>query len=258
MILGLGTGTILVISIAIALTVAIAAFVLAPRLFEPRVVFDKTPDVPAPFGYRMAWIAVRSTDRPRIAEVLHLTPIDTANWSTGIGTIYDTQLSQGRVYMTPSIEGWTFVVGLALPQPLGRAFADKCTPMMLDLAGAFPEAHYFLSYAPLDFYAWVRVAEGKLTRAFAVGDEGIIWNKGRPTREEKTLRMRFAEVRTGKAKRAEEPLAVYPSEAQVMALAGAWGLDPTDLPDEPSPDGVTGYVCAAPQHWMAERLRRSA
>ena len=48
---------ILVISIAVVITVAIAALVLAPRMFEPRLVYDSTPDMPSPFGYRMAWIA---------------------------------------------------------------------------------------------------------------------------------------------------------------------------------------------------------
>lgn len=250
---------ILVISIAVVITVAIAALVLAPRMFEPRLVYDSTPDMPSPFGYRMAWIAVRSTDAARIAEVLHLEALDTANWSTGIGTIYDPQFSRGRVYLTPPLDGWTFVVGLALPQPLGRAFADKCTPMMLDLAGNFPEAQYFLCYTPLDFYGWVRVIDGKLVRAFAIGDEGMIWNKGRPTREEKALGLRFAEVRSGgKGRKGEsQPIVpLHPSEEQMMALAAEWSLDPTSISLGFGPSKL-GYICAAPQRWTPERLRRT-
>ncbi len=249
---------ILIISVAIVVTVAIAAFVLAPRLFEPRLVFDNTPDQPAAFGYRMAWLAIQSNDPARIAEVLHLEPVDKANWRTGVGTIYDERLSQGRVYLTPAIGEWTFVVGLALPQPLGRNFADKCTPMMLDLAANFPEAQYFLCYAPLDFFAWVRVNDGKLTRAFAIGDEGMIWNKGKPTREEKALGLRFSEVRTGRARKgdAESIMPLHPSEEQLIALAEAWSLDPTAIGETPVSSRL-GYICAAPVQWKAERLRRT-
>lgn len=220
--------------------------------------FDATPDVPAPFGYRMAWLAVHSRDAARIADVLHLEAIDTANWRTGVGTIYDERLSQGRVYLTPPIGEWTFVIGLALPQPLGRNFADKCTPIMLDLAANFPEAQYFLCYAPLDFFGWVRVSEGKLTRAFAIGDEGIIWNKGRPTREEKSLGLRFAEIRSPKGRRgaAESIMPLHPSEEQLIALAAEWSIDPTSIGSNAPSKGL-GYICAAPIRWKPERLRRT-
>ena len=249
---------ILIISVAIVITVAIAAFVLAPRLFEPRLVYDNTPDVPAPFGYRMAWLAVQSTDAARIAEVLHLEAVDAANWRTGIGTMYDERLAQGRVYLSPPIGEWTFVVGLALPQPLGRGFSDKCTPMMLDLAANFPEAQYFLCYAPLDYFAWVRVVDGKLTRAFAIGDEGVIWNKGKPTREEKSLGLRFAEIRSPRSRRGEaEPiLPITPTEEQLVDLASAWSLDPTGIGECKKSPGL-GYICAAPVRWKPERLRRT-
>ena len=79
------------------------------------------------------------------------------------------------------MRGWTFVVGLPLPHPVGRGFVDKCTPMLVDLGGRFEEVQYFFSYPPIDYYAWARVKDGRLVRAFAVSDEGIVWNKGRAT-----------------------------------------------------------------------------
>lgn len=249
---------ILTIAVSVIATIAIAAFVLAPRLFEPRVVFDDTPDPPAAFGYRMAWLAIRTSDASRVAEVLGLDAIEVANWRTGIGSVYDERLSQSRVYLTPPVNGWIFVVGLSLPQPLSRGFVDKCTPMLLDLAGAFPEAQYYLCYTPMDFYAWARVAEGKLVRAFAIGDEGIIWNKGKATKEERGIGLKFAEVRGVKARKADvgPPMPVYPTEAHIMHLASCWSLDPTSLQATKADDGI-GYICAAPPSWKAERLRRT-
>ena len=249
---------IFTIGVFIVLTIATAAFVLAPRLFEPRLVFDTKPDPPAAFGYRMTWIAVRSTDTARVAEVLEIEAIETSNWRTGIGTIYDERLGRGRVYLTPPVNGWTFVVGLSLPQPLGRGFADKCTPMLLDLAGNFREAQYFVCHPGLDFFAWARMSEGKLARAFAIGDEGIIWNKGRPTKEERGLGLKFGEVRGVKGRKGDlgPPMQVYPTEAQIMHLASCWSLDPTSLEGTKAGPGL-GYVCATPQRWRPERLRRT-
>lgn len=251
---------ILTIGIAIVVTVSIAAFVLAPRMFEPRVVFDRTPDPPAAFGYRMAWLAIRTTDQSRVAEILHLEALETSNWRTGIGSMYDEKLSQGRVYLTPPVNGWTFVVGLALPQPLSRGFVDKCTPVLLDLAGAFPEAQYFLCYPPIEFFAWARVAEGKLVRAFAIGDEGMIWNKGKATKEERGIGLKFAEVRGVKSRKSDvgPPMPVYPTEAHVMHLASCWSLDPTSLEATKAGDGGLGYICATPLSWKPTRLRRTA
>ena len=49
-------------------TIAIAALVLMPRLREERIVFDVAPDRPVPFGYKMAWLALRTRDTQRVVE----------------------------------------------------------------------------------------------------------------------------------------------------------------------------------------------
>ena len=251
----------LTIGVCIVVTIAIAAFVLAPRLFEPRIVYDRTPDPPAAFGYHMAWLAIRTTDMARVAEVLELEPLEASNWRTGIGAIYDERLSQGRVYLTPPVNGWTFVVGMALPQPLGRAFADKCTPVLLDLAGNFPEAQYFMCYPPIEFFAWARVTQGKLVRAFAIGDEGVIWNKGKPTKEERGIGLKVADVRGIRTRKSDigPPMQVYPTDKQMMYLASCWSLDPTSLEGKKADtDAGLGYICATPMRWRPERMRRTA
>lgn len=256
------------IGVLIVLTIALAAFVLAPRLVDEHIVFGKTPDPPAAFGYRMAWLAIKTTDCARVADVLHLSVEQTANWSTGIGTVYDERLGQAHIYMTPPVNGWIFVVGLALPQPLGGGFLDKCTPMLLDLAGAFPEAQYYLSCPSMDFYAWSRVAGGKLVRAFAIGDEGVIWNKGKASKEEKALGLRLTEVKGVRSRKGDvgAPMPVYPTEAHVMHLAGCWSLDPTTLtatkaavgkPGSESETPELGYICLPPAKWRPERQRRT-
>ena len=248
----------LTICVLIVATVAIAAFMLAPRLAEGRVLFDETPDRPTPFGYRMAWLAIRTRDTAKVADVMGLQMLQRANWRTGVGTVYDQRLGETHIYISPPVNGWTFVIGLSLPQPLGRGFVDKSTPLLLDLAAGFPEAQYYLSHAPIDFYAWARVADGKLVRAFAIGDEGVIWNKGKASKEERGLGLKLFDVKGMKTRKSDigPPMPVYPTEAHVMHLAGCWSLDPTSIAAT-AVDASLGVVCATPARWRPERLRRT-
>lgn len=247
------------VAIFVLVTIAVVAAQLAPRLADGRVIFDLTPDRPAPFGLKMAWLAIRTRDTARVVEVLGLIQPQACNWSSGIGTVYDDHLGENHVFVAPPISGWTFVVGLSLPYPVGRNFVDKCTPTLLDLGAEFIEVQYFFSHPLIDFYAWARVIDGKLTRAFGIGDEGIIWNKGKPTKEEKALGLKLFELRGVRERKGDAggELILYPTEEHVMRLASRWSLDPTRL-DTVAALPATGFICLAPTVWRPERLRKSA
>jgi hypothetical protein len=157
------------------------------------------------------------------------------------------------------VNGWTLVIGLPLPYPVGRSFLDKCTPMLLDLGMQFNEVQYYFTYPLIDTYAWARIVDGTLLRSFAIGAEGAIWNKGKPTKEEKSLGLKLFELRGvyeshGHAGGEPNP---HPSEQHVLRLAGRWSLDPTRLGGAAPAALGTGYVCAAPIAWRPERLRKS-
>ena len=231
---GWGTVDVLVIITIIVLvtaTVALAAFVLAPRMAPGEVVYDAEPDRPLSFGYQMGWLAIRTRDTERVVERLALSDTLTANWDNGLGTVYSETDAGSAVFVSPPVNGWTFVVGLALPQPLGKAFVDKTIPLLLDLGSQFIEVQYYLAYPALDCFAWARVIDGRVVRAYAINDEGVVWNKGKATKEEKTLGIKLYEVRGVKKRKgdAEGELVLYPTEQHVMQLAGKWSLDPTRL-----------------------------
>jgi hypothetical protein len=248
---------ILTILVLLVVTVAVAAFMLAPRLSERRAVSNTTPDWPVAFGYRMAWLAVRTRNPQLVSDVLGLTPLQPANWRSGIGTVYDDELAEGHVFVSPPVGGWTFVVGVALPQPLGRGFADKCTPMLLDVASQFAETQYFCTYPLIDFSAWAKVVDGKLVRAFAIGEEGLVWNRGRLTKEERGLGLRLFELHGVRGRRSDaNALTLNPTEEDVMQLAGMWSIDPTQLENSSEEAGV-GMLCSPPLRWRPELLRRA-
>lgn len=252
-------GLILTITLMIVLTVAAAARLLAPHLAEGRVVFGAEPDGPAAFGSNMAWLAIRTHDTAGVVAALDLAGAEPCNWNSGIGTVYDSELGETRVFVTPPVGPWTFVVGMPLPHPLGRSFADKMTPMLADLSAHYRDVQYYVSYPPLDYFAWARVHDRRLVRAFAIGDEGIVWSKGRTSREEKALGLKLFELRGVKNRRGDAggEIILHPTEEHVHRLAGRWSADPMTL-DAMSAEPALGYIAIAPAFWRAERLRKTA
>jgi hypothetical protein len=250
---------LLTITLLTGLTLAAALYVLAPRMAEGRVVLGTQPDHPAAFGYRMAWLAIRTRDAARVHEALGLADIEVANWQSGIGVVYDEKLGANQVFVSPPLNGWTFVVGTSLPCPMGRSFVDKCTPLLLDLGREFIEVQYFYTFPLVDIYAWARVIDGKLVRAFAVGEDGIIWNKGKPTKDEKSLGLKLFELRGVRGRKGDAggELILHPTEEHVMKLATRWSMDPTALDTAAFPASV-GHLANAPSYWRAERLRKAA
>ncbi len=107
------------------------------------------------------------------------------NRELGLGTIYDDRLGQSHVFVSPPVDGWTFVAGLSLPAAMGPRFVDKVTPMLLGLGQQFPDVQYFFSYPLIDVFAWARVRDGQMVRAFAITEDGVVWQAGKVTSEEK-------------------------------------------------------------------------
>jgi len=242
-----------------ALTIAFVVFRFAPRMHERNLVFEDAPEPPRPFGYKMAWLAVKTEATSDVVAALDLVDPVPANWNSGIGAAYDDTLSETHIFVSPPVDGWTFVIGLALPHPVSKSFVDKLTPLLLSMTGRFPDAQYYFTYPLIDFFAWARVKNGRLVRAFAAGDEGVVWNKGRPTREERALGLKLFELRGVQERKGDAggELLLHPTEDHVLQVARHWSIDPTRLTDSDASAGL-GVIGRAPASWRAERVRRRA
>ena len=250
---------LIVVSIFTLVTIAAAAFVYAPMIAKGRIVFDVEPDAPHPFGYRMAWLAIRTRDTGAVVQSLGLETPAVANWKTGLGAVYDPTLGDTHVFVSPPVNGWTLVAGMALPSPMSRRFVDKSVPFLLELGDRFVEVQYFCSYTEFDFFAWARVIEAKMVRAFAINDEGVIWNKGRPTKEERAMGLKLFELRGVRGRKGDAggEILLYPTESHMMQLAGKWSLDPTTL-SAAKASPANGVIGIAPAHWRANRMTKAA
>lgn len=249
---------ILVFALVI-LTTVIAGKVLVPRFLTHHVRLANAPDRPRAFGRDMAWLAIQTEDSDAVAAALGLSGLRPANWDSGIGAIYDSEVSDGLLFISPPVRGWTIVAGESLPLPAGSPFVDKMTPLLKHLGKQFRSVQYFASFPIIDFYAWARVDKGRSKRTFAIGEEGVVWDSGKPTSEERRLGLSYVEIR-GIAERHGDlggQLLLHPTEENVFAVAAGWSLNPMALEGFTQRRSV-GWIADAPRAWRPERARRVA
>lgn len=253
---------------SILLTLAVAAGVTAFLLVRRRdgsgnfevdfdepiepVEIDPTPDKPSPFGYKMSWLAVRSDDPARIAKLLKLEGLQSANWETGIAAAYAFQ--EHKVFISPPVTGWVFILCSSFPEFIDPENPDNCTPPFQDLCRSCDPVFFFSTHRVVEYHAWARLDSGQVSRAYAyLGERGeTMWNHGEQTEEERNLGLNYFEDTPPEGQGDEywdrEDLK-YPSEEDVMEIAGAWSLNPQSLNEADAPLGV-GLLAPRPQTWQ--------
>jgi hypothetical protein len=243
----------------VILTVTIAATLVVPRLLPRHIRLADKPDRPRAFGHDMAWIAVRTENTAAVANALGLVGMRPANWGSGVGAIYDSEISENLVFVSPPMKGWTLVAAESLPVPAGAAFVDKTMPMLRQLSATFSSVQYFAAFPIIDTYAWARFERGKRVRAFAIGDAGVIWNAGKFSQEERQLGLSFIEIRGIRERHGDlgGELQLYPTEQHVFGIAGGWSINPMTIEAMPAQSGV-GWVAGAPRSWRPERAKKAA
>lgn len=235
---------------------AVAGIWFAPRL--SRYLFTgprAEADMPCAFGCKMAWIAVRTRDTARLIETLELEDALSSSWSVGIGTVYNQRIGLERVFVTPPVDGWSFIVGLSLPMPADDVSGDLCSPLLEKLSVEFDAVQYFMSYPELSFYAWARLRSGTIKRAFACGQEGVIWNRGAVTPEERAAGMQFFDLRDVSNGDETSTMPVL-RESHVLELARQWSLDPSRLDVRDHLEMSVGYIATAPLSWRSTASER--
>ncbi|MET1047811.1 MAG: hypothetical protein ABWX70_14135 [Hyphomicrobium sp.] len=249
---------ILVVALVI-LTTLFAAIVVVPRLLPHDIRLADEPDRPRAFGCDMAWLAIRTEDPIAVAAALGLGRLRPANWSSGVGAIYDPEISSSLIFISPPVKGWTIVAGESLPIPAGAAFIDKASSLLRHLAIEFSSVQYFASFPIIDFYAWARWEKGRRVRAFAIGEAGILWDAGKLSQDERGLGLSFLEVRGIRERHGDVggQLQLHPTEDHVFAIAGGWSINPMAVETPTAPLGV-GWIADAPRAWRAERVRKVA
>jgi len=183
---------------------------------------DATPDDPAPFGYKCMWFAVKTTNVDDVVKEISLKSAQRCNWKAGVAAAYG-----GSIFVTPSVNGWTLIVGQDLPTLDDDERRKQTEAMLVKLSKRFGEAQHYGTHRVVEFHAWVRAVGGKITREYAyLGERGEkLYHSGTITSEEQAVGI-------------TSDSSFFPNESHVMKVAGKWSLDPTELSSKSSGKGV--------------------
>jgi len=227
----------------------------------------ENPDLPLPFGPRVAWLAVDSTDTEAVAKALDLRGTRDASWAQGVEAAY-----QSSVFVTPPLGDWTLAVSTALfPPDRVEGFVK---PLLERLSRQFGDAQYFCTQRDLELHVWARARKGRLVRGYGwLGQKSLtLWDEGAQTKEERDLGVHFSnpssicespkhgpkEERDRGVHFMKGPLPevkqsdggarkdlALPDESCVMQLALLWSIDPTTL-DEAYKEPAMGILGSVP------------
>ena len=184
------------------------------------------------FGGKQAWLAIRA-DGPdvdayavalSVPAALGLRDLGEVPWRDGIDLAH---LTDDRVAVTPPLPGardqlWVLATGRYLMRP-------ETSVDVVGLSAALgAEVQFFATHRVTELHRWQRAAEGELIRTFGyVGQTGEVtsWH-GEPDP---------AEREAGLPGVLDDETTVLVGEKDVLAVAGAWSIDPTTLTGRPAP-----------------------
>jgi hypothetical protein len=204
---------------------------------------DFDPNSPQPFGYKLAWYIIPTNDVDVISKVFGLKNPKPLDWNTGIQKAYDK-----GVFISPGVKGWNFILGTSLGPSDNSNINLEIGSNLKRLSDHFGYACYFATHRVLELHIWARARYGEIDRAFGyVGEIGeIIWDQGEVTSEEVRLGFNFSSIQDLREieKIQQNDLLIFPTEEDVMMIAGEWSLSPIDLSpgDAQNGIGVVGIV----------------
>ena len=173
--------------------------------------------VPLPMPGR--WMAVRTSNTPYLREILQLGPSGSAPWSEALA-----RARERRVFVSPPWQGWTLVIGAALPDP--DADIDRLYRFLAHISREMGEVQFFAADRVLNHHAWAWLRDGRVVRAYAWAG-GALWNQGERTLDERLLGLvchEYGETVDDQGPRGGA--AEQQNTDRVALLARRWSLDP--------------------------------
>ncbi len=175
------------------------------------------------FGYKMAWIAVPTSDRAGLVAQLGLAAAREMPFVDAMDAAYD---GVGTM-VTPVVDGWTLVVGAGVL----TADVTRLERQLVELSVEHGEAQAFLTHRYFEYHGYVLAREGRLVRSYVYDGEakGVVRDVGARLPEETGLPARFDGpgflTPGGMITDGRLPPEAR-SEGDVMSIADAWSVSP--------------------------------
>lgn len=165
------------------------------------------------------WLAVRSSNTLHLREVLGLAGAVPPTWGEAL-----VRSRERSLFVSHPVDGWTLVIGAALPDP--AVDVDAAYRFLTRLSrDAGAEVQFFTADRVLNFHGWARLRDGAVVRAYVWAGE-TEWNEGRMTLDERLLGLRCREYGAEpEPLRYGETSPAQVNTERVPLLARRWGLD---------------------------------
>jgi hypothetical protein len=160
----------------------------------------------------VTWIAIRSATSEAVQSALGLSRSVPCSWSDGMAGAHE-------FFISPRVNGWVIVTGLALPTPDDEV--DACFLFLTALSRKVGHVQFFHAEKFTHHHAWARLDDGCVTRAYAWAGK-TVWNQGAKTLPEARLRLKCFEYGDDSA---TNEIAGDNFE-KVAELAARWSFDP--------------------------------
>lgn len=191
---------------------------------------------PVIFGYKTAWLAIKSKDTQAICDLIQLVDCNAANWEKGVQTALEGSGQRFPVYIAPPLAGWTLVlVGLNLVADNAQS-RQQIETLMCELSGAFGECQYFGSYRVVDYAAWFKAVDGEMVRGFSFADGEYHTNLGKTTKAELDIGLGdisdlSIQELNSLAPFPDDPNGVtrWPNEDDPLLIAEKWSINPLKI-----------------------------
>lgn len=199
-----------------------------------------TKDNPVDFGYKTVWIAVKTDNKKRIAEVLKLKNVQPSNWENGIEIAYN-----DGIFITPQIGEWTLAAGIKLVRDANLDNINQIENILNILSTEFGEAQSFGTHRVVEYHHWIKSVNGKTKRVYAyIGERGEnVKVFGEPTELENDLNL-FNSLSKEAALDDywEREDLDYADEELVMKIAEKWSVNPTKLTERTDIKNELGLI----------------
>lgn len=210
---------------------------LVPRpLLRKREFLQKQRRATGPiFNHPSRWLAIRSGNPQLVQAALSLINPEPCSWEEGLSAAHEHKL-----FISPSIRGWVFVMGSNLPEPADDV--DRCFRFIMELSRKLGHVQLFSVNRAVNHHAWVQSELGTVIRAYAWAGK-TLWNQGAMTRAEVDLSLKCFGYGDGEERvdyGRPDPAAL--NTERLPLLAARWSIDPTSIDARmlKESQGVTG------------------
>lgn len=210
--------TTLMLLMAHFLALGVACLVFAWMLFLHRRAQKNGPQIPDPFfapalPHRPeTWLAIRAVSPEAVQNALGLNRAEPCSWTDGLAGGHE-------FFISPRVNGWVIVTGMALPNPTDDV--DATFLFLTALSRQLGHVQYFYANRLFHHHAWARLDDACVTRAYAWTGE-TVWNQGVKTLPEIKVDMKLS----GYGEPTTTMLDAEMNFEKIPRLAALWSLDP--------------------------------